>query len=55
MQMRIINQYSKKFIMLNKIYKNEDRFDDTNNNFNLKVIIFYNNYKQVSLLPNTYI
>lgn len=35
--------------MLNNSYKNKNRFSSINNNFNLKIIIFYNKYKQVKL------
>lgn len=41
--------------MLNKVYKNKDKFSDTNDNFNFKVIIFYNKYRQVELPLNIYI
>lgn len=35
--------------------KKKDEFSNINNNFKFKVIIFYNIYKQVKLLPNIYI
>ena len=41
--------------MFNKIYKNENKFGDTSDNFNFKVIIFLDKYKQVGLLANSYI
>lgn len=41
--------------MLDKIYKDKDKFNNTSDNINFKVIIFYNKYKQVGLPPNTYI
>lgn len=50
-----MNKYSKNLVILDKIYKNEDKFRRTGNNFNFKVIIFYNKYRQVRLTPNAYI
>ena len=41
--------------MLDKIYKDEDKFSGTGDNFNFKVTIFYNKYRQVGLPPNAYI
>ena len=41
--------------MLDKIYKEEDKFSGTGDNFNFKVTIFYNKYRQVRLPPNAYI
>ena len=41
--------------MLDKIYKNKDKFSGTGDNFNFKVIIFYNKYRPVGLPPNAYI
>lgn len=41
--------------MLDKIYKEEDKFGNTGNNFNFKVTIFYNRYRRISLLSNVYI
>lgn len=31
--------------MLDKIYKDDDKFDGTSNNFNFKDLIFFNKYK----------
>lgn len=31
--------------MLNKIYKNKDKFGVIRNNFNFKITIFYDEYK----------
>lgn len=41
--------------MLDKIYKDEDKFSGTGDSFHFKVIIFYNKYKQIGLPPNAYI
>lgn len=41
--------------MLGKIYKDEDKFSGTGDNFNFKVTFFYNKYRQVGLSPNVYI
>ena len=41
--------------MLDKICKDEDKFSSTSDNFNFKVTIFYNKYRQVGLPPNAYI
>lgn len=38
--------------MLNKIYKNNNKFSGISNNFSFKAIIFYDKYKQVELLKN---
>lgn len=55
LQADITNQYSKKFIMLNKIYRKEDKFSGTSDHFNFKDTIFYDKYRQIKLLPNFYI
>ena len=41
--------------MLDKIYKNKDKFSSIDDNFNFKVTIFYNKYWWVGLLSNVYI
>lgn len=41
--------------MLNKIYKNNNKFSAIGDNFNFKVKIFFNKYKQVGLPKNIYI
>lgn len=55
MQMGVRNQNSKDFIMLDKIYKNDDKFGDTGDNFSFKVIIFLDKYRWVSLPEDAYI
>lgn len=54
-QVNNTNQYSKKLIMLNKNYKDKDKFCSIGNDFNFKVIIFNDKYKRVTLPLNTYI
>ncbi len=41
--------------MLDKIYKDEDKFGGTGDNLNFKVTIFYDKCRRVSLPPNAYI
>lgn len=53
--MEIRNQYLKKFIILDKIYENNDKFNNTSNKFSFKGTIFLDKYKQVSLLESVYI
>lgn len=53
--MGITNQYSKELIMLDKIYKDDNKFGSTGDNFNFKVIIFFDKYRQVGLLTDVYI
>lgn len=40
MKIGVRNQYLKKPIILDKIYKNNNKFDSMGNNFNFKVTIF---------------
>lgn len=53
-QIVITNQYLKKLTIFAKIYQNKAKFNSIGNNFNFKVPIFYDKYKQVKLLLNTY-
>lgn len=55
MQIRLTNQYSKKLITLDKIYKNDDKFDGMDDKFNSKVTIFFDKCRQVDLLASNYI
>ncbi len=41
--------------LLNKIYKKKDKFNDTNSNFDYKVMIFYDKCKRASLSSHAYI
>lgn len=55
MQMEIRNWYSKKLIMLYKIYKDNDKLSGKDDNFSFKVTIFLDKYRQVDLRGNSYI
>lgn len=55
MQTGITNQYPKKLIILDKIYKDDNKFSSMGNNFNFQFIIFLDNYKQVGLPAESYI
>lgn len=39
------NQFSHELVFLNKIYKEEDKFSGIGNNFDFKVIVFYDKYQ----------
>lgn len=41
--------------MLDKIYKDENKLSNMDDNFNFKVAIFYNKCKRVRLLVDVYI
>ena len=41
--------------MLDKIYKNDDKFGGTGNNFSFKVTIFLNKYRQIGLPEDAHI
>lgn len=41
--------------MFDTIHKDEIKFGSIDNNFNFKVIIFYDKYKHIGLLTNFYI
>lgn len=41
--------------MFDIIYKEKDEFCGKSNNFNFKVIIFYDKYRYIGLLKNIYI
>lgn len=49
-----IRQYSKELIQLDKLYKNEDKFSRTEDNFTFKLSIFYDKCQLVGLLLDTY-
>lgn len=55
MYTRVRNYYSKKFIILDKINMNDDKFDNIGDNFSYKVKIFLDKYRQIGLLENAYI
>ncbi len=53
--MGVTNWYSKKPIILDKIYKDDKKFGGMGDNFNFKVLIFLDKYKQIGLLADSYI
>jgi hypothetical protein len=53
-----INQssnFSKKLILLDKIYRNDDKFDEIDDNFEFKLMIFQNKCRRVDLFQEAYI
>lgn len=55
MQMEVKNQYSKEPIMLDKIYKDDDKFGGMGDNFSYKVTIFFDKCRQVCFPKDAYI
>ncbi len=49
------NDFFKQLILLSKIYKKKDKFNDTNSNFDYKVMIFYDKCKRANLSSHAYI
>ena len=47
-------QHSHKFIQFDKIYKNENKFNETNDNFNFKFNIFINKCNRVDFFMKTW-
>ncbi len=45
----MFNNYSKKLALLKKIYKDDDKFDIINDNFDFKILIFYDKCKRADL------
>jgi hypothetical protein len=43
------SNFSKEIILLNKIYRNNDKFDEIDDNFEFKQMIFQNKYKRDDL------
>ena len=48
-------QYSKELTQLDKLYKNEDKFGGTGDNFTFKLSIFYDKCQLVGLPPDAYL
>jgi superfamily II DNA/RNA helicase len=48
------NNYSKKLALLKKIYKDDDKFDIIDDNFDFKILIFYDKCKRANLLRIAY-
>jgi hypothetical protein len=46
--------YEKKLSMLNKLYKNEKKFDDTENNFDFKLTIYLDKCRHADLSEHAY-
>lgn len=55
MQTGVRNRYSKELIMLNKIYKDDDKFGGTDDNFSFKATIFLDKCRRVGLPEDAYI
>ncbi len=49
------DNYAKEIISLSKIYRDEDRFSDSENNFDFKLLIFFDRYSQVNLSKHAYL
>jgi hypothetical protein len=54
-QSRFIQNFFKKLSQLNKIYKNDEKFKSTDNNFEFKLKIFINKCKRVELSSHAYL
>ncbi len=50
-----IRQYSKELTQLDKLYKNEDKFGGTGDNFTFKLSVFYDKCQLVGLSSNAYL
>ena len=50
-----IRQYSKELTQLDKLYKNEDKFGGTGDNFTFKLSIFHDKCQLVGLPPDAYL
>ena len=47
--------YSKKVVIIVKIYTDDQKYNSVSNSFNFKLTIFYNIYRRSSLPPKSYI
>jgi hypothetical protein len=54
-QSRLVQNFFKKLSQLNKIYKNDEKFKNTNDNFEFKLKIFINKCKRVELSSHAYL
>jgi hypothetical protein len=54
-QFRLVQNFCKKLSQLNKIYKNDEKFKSTDDNFEFKLKIFFNKCKRVELSSHAYI
>ncbi len=53
-QSRLVQNFFKELSQLNKIYKNDEKFKNTDDNFEFKLKIFINKCKRVELLSHAY-
>ncbi len=49
------NDFFRQLTLLNKIYKKKDKFNDTDSNFDYKIMIFYDKCRRVELSSHAYI
>ncbi len=49
------NNYAKEISSLSKIYKDENRFNDSENNFDFKLLIFFDRCSQMNLSEHAYL
>jgi hypothetical protein len=54
-QSRLVQNFFKELSQLNKIYKNDEKFKSTDDNFEFKFKIFINKCKRVELSSHAYI
>jgi hypothetical protein len=54
-QSRLVQNFFKKLSQLNKIYKNDEKFKNTDDNFEFKLKIFINKCKRVELSSHAYL
>jgi hypothetical protein len=50
-----IDNYARKIVFLSKIYKDEDRFSDSEDNFEFKLLIFFDRCSQINLSKHAYL
>jgi Na+-transporting NADH:ubiquinone oxidoreductase subunit NqrF len=50
-----IDNYAKEIIFLSKIYRDEDRFSDSEDNFEFKLLIFFDRCSQMNLSKHAYL
>lgn len=55
MQIESKNWYLKKLLIFDKIYKDDNKFNDIAYNFGFEILIFFDRYIWVSLLNDAYI
>ncbi len=49
------NDFFRQLALLNKIYKEKDKFSDTDSNFDMKVMTFYDKCRRAELPSQAYI